>query len=124
MPAHRFKKGDPKPPNSGRKKGTPNKLPRALRELVQEALGGAVKNSATPGASAVEYLVRLARRKNPALFVGLLGKTIEKKVQVSADLRQTVRIVNLTGLDLSDPKIRKRLGPSILGQWPSEESKK
>jgi hypothetical protein len=101
-----------------------NKMTRELRENILRALGQAIKGETDGDLSAVEYLVRLARRKNPALFVALLGKTIEKKVQVSADLRQTVRIVNLTGLDLSDPKIRKRLGPSILGQWPSEESKK
>ena len=34
MPSHRFKKGDPKPPNSGRKKGTPNRVPAALREFM------------------------------------------------------------------------------------------
>lgn len=31
---HRFKKGDPKPPNSGRRKGTPNKLTRDVKEFL------------------------------------------------------------------------------------------
>ena len=44
MPRITFKKGDPKPPNSGRKKGVPNKVTVAIREAVQIAfdeLGGA-----------------------------------------------------------------------------------
>ena len=43
MAKHRFKKGDPKPPNSGRKKGTPNKIPRKVKEDIEDAftkLGG------------------------------------------------------------------------------------
>lgn len=113
----RFKKGDPKPPNSGRKPGVRNKIPRELRQLVQDVLVDAGKGPDAE-ARAREYLLRLAKRRNPALFVGLLGKTIEKHVKVDATIRERVRIVNLTGLDLSDPAVRKRLGPSILGELP------
>jgi hypothetical protein len=31
-----FKRGDPKPPGSGRKKGTPNKVTRAVKEFFAE----------------------------------------------------------------------------------------
>jgi hypothetical protein len=109
----RFKKGDRKPPNSGRKKGVRNKIPRALRELVQDVMVDAGVG-ATPEDRARDYLLKIARKK-PALFIALLGKTVERQVNVTADVRETVRLINLTGLDLSDPKIRKRLGPSILG---------
>jgi hypothetical protein len=33
---HRFQKGDPKPPTSGRKKGTPNKLKSTLAAKLEE----------------------------------------------------------------------------------------
>jgi hypothetical protein len=123
MPPHRFKKGDRKPPASGRRRGVRNKMTRELRENILGALAQAIKGETDGDKSAVEYLTRLARQKNKSLFVGLLGKTIEKKIDVKADLRETVRIVNLTGLNLADPKIRKRLGPTILGKWPGDEEK-
>jgi hypothetical protein len=50
-------------------------------------------------ARARDYLGRLARRKNPVLFVSLLRATIEKQVRVDGPIRERVRIVNLTGLD-------------------------
>ena len=111
----RFKKGDPKPPNSGRKKGTPNKIPRALRDLVQDVLVDAGKGE-TPEERAREYLLRHAKRKSPGLFFALLGKTIERHVKLETESKETVRVVNLSGLDLSDPKVLKRLGPTLLGK--------
>lgn len=40
MASHRFKKGDPKPANSGRKKGTPNKkkLKKVSEALAEQGL--------------------------------------------------------------------------------------
>lgn len=120
VPSPRFKKGDPKPPTSGRKKGVRNKIPRELRQLVQDTLVDAGKGGDAEE-RARNYLVRLARKRNPALFVALLGKTIEQHVKVSADTRETVRIINLSNVDISDPEVRKRLGPSILGGPVKEE---
>ena len=74
----------------------------------------------SPDDRALEWIGRLAKKKNPALFVSLLGKTIERHVKVDATVRERVRLINLTGLDLSDPDVRKRLGPSILGELPTE----
>ena len=77
-----------------------------------------------PGAGFVPYrrlslpvlcLVKCAKDQ-PTTFLSLLGKTIETEGVV----RETVRVVNLTGLDLFDPKIRKRLGPCILGEFAEE----
>ena len=34
-PIHRFKKGEPRPPNGGRKKGVPNKVPVAVKEFFR-----------------------------------------------------------------------------------------
>jgi hypothetical protein len=59
-----FKAG--KPPNSGRKPGTPNKENKALREMILGALdkvGGE------------DYLARQAI-ENPGPFMGLIGKVL------------------------------------------------
>ena len=37
-----FKKGNPKPPNSGRKKGVQNRVTREVRDLAQELVGDPV----------------------------------------------------------------------------------
>lgn len=65
----RFKRGDRK--RGGRKRGTPNKVTGELREMVLAALSKA---------GGVEYLVRQARRKNPAPFMALLGKVLPLRV--------------------------------------------
>lgn len=55
---HRFKKGEPRPPNAGRKKGTPNKLTRDVKQFlddlvtdvdVQEAVRDRLKKGDTVG---------------------------------------------------------------------------
>ncbi len=106
-----FVKGHKRIPGSGRAKGTPNKVTEQMRELVQlataEAGGGGSEG-------ALKYLVMQAK-KRPGPFLALLGKTIEKQVSVDVKVRERVRLLNFTGLDLEDPKVRKKLGPSILG---------
>jgi len=37
-PIHRFKKGEPRPKNAGRKKGSVNKVTRTLKEAIAHAL--------------------------------------------------------------------------------------
>ena len=61
----------------GRKPGVRNRIPRELRALVQDVLVDAGKGP-DPESRARNYLLRLAKRKNPALFVALLGKTMEE----------------------------------------------
>jgi hypothetical protein len=38
VPGRPFKKGEPRPPNAGRKKGTPNKVTIAMRDAVIQAM--------------------------------------------------------------------------------------
>ena len=57
----------------GRKKGTPNKLTGAVKDMVLQALDGA---------GGVTYLQACAR-DNPAAFLTLLGKVIP--LQVAGD---------------------------------------
>lgn len=57
-----------KPPNAGkgRKKGVPNKMTKALKEMILEALDGA---------GGVEYLIEQAAA-NPTAFLTLVGKVL------------------------------------------------
>jgi hypothetical protein len=112
-----FKKGMPRPPNAGRKKGSRNLLTKASRELV---LLAAADGKGDEGALA--YLKDLRRRK-PSLFAMMFAKTIDTRMKGEADVRETVRLVDLTGLNLADPAVRRRLGPEILGRWPGDEKK-
>lgn len=60
----------PKPPNSGRKKGQPNKVTKLLKEQILEALdlsGG------------TQWLVKLASEE-PTAFAGLLGKVLPTQI--------------------------------------------
>lgn len=64
-----------KPPNAGRKKGTPNKITTSLKEMIVTALseeGG------------VNYLRRIAREE-PVAFCGLLGKIIPLQIEASKE---------------------------------------
>ena len=65
-----WKKGEPRPPNAGRKKGTPNRVTGLLRDQILQALdkeGG------------VAYLRDLAR-KEPSSFATLLGRVLPLQV--------------------------------------------
>lgn len=77
-----------KTPGSGRKKGTPNKVTRELREMILGAL---------EDAGGQEYL-REQARENPIGFMGLLGKTLPKDINLGKGLRLEV---NLVGVDRS-----------------------
>lgn len=74
MPTPVFKKGHPKPPNSGRKKGVQNKVSVAVREAVQIAfdqLGGA------------DGLVKWVTedKRNKAAFYNIAAKLIPHRVE-------------------------------------------
>jgi len=62
-----------KPPGSGRKKGTPNKLNASVKAAIEEAFHRA---------GGVEYLVKLAK-EDKRTFAMLLGKVIP--MQLSGD---------------------------------------
>ena len=66
-------KGKPRPPNAGRRAGTPNKAAH-IRDAVMmafDAVGGQ------------KYLVRIAREQ-PAVFCTLLGKIVQHELAAGA----------------------------------------
>ena len=80
----KFGKGNP-----GKPKGAVNKTTKALREMILLALSEA---------GGVDYLVRQAKKKNPAPFMALLGKVLP--MQVTGDSNEPLRIV-LNGSDVN-----------------------
>lgn len=67
----------PKPPNAGkgRKKGVPNKVTGALKDMVLQALAGA---------GGVAYLQAQAMA-NPTAFLTLVGKVLPLSIGVEGD---------------------------------------
>ena len=59
----------------GRKKGTPNKIPAALKDMILRAL---------EEAGGVDYLVAQAH-ESPAAFLSLLGKVLPTRLQGDAN---------------------------------------
>lgn len=71
----------------GRKKGTPNKTTKALKDAILEAY---------ERAGGVEYLETIARL-DPRTFVGLLAKVLP--MQITGAGEGPVRIEVVTGID-------------------------
>ena len=64
-----------RPPNAGkgRVKGTPNKVTRELKVMIEVAL---------ENAGGVEYLQKVAK-KNPAAFLALVGKLLPRDLNLN-----------------------------------------
>lgn len=89
----RSDKGKPRPgignAGKGRKKGTPNKVTKALKETILKALDQA---------GGADYLERQAEA-NPAAFMQLLGKVVPQDVnatiqQLPVTPEQADRVIN------------------------------
>ena len=81
-----FKKGTPKPPKSGRRKGGRNKTTMALREAALVAAGLCGQDGKGKG-ELVGYL-RMLAREQPAVFARLLVKILPMQ---SAEIDGTKR---------------------------------
>lgn len=56
----------------GRVKGTPNKVPAALKDMILQALANV---------GGVKYLEQQAKKRNPAPFLALVGKVLPLQVK-------------------------------------------
>lgn len=65
-PPHAFKKGQPRPANAGRRKGTPNKITTDVKRALLQAF---------TQLGADKYLVRQGK-VNPRAFLAILGRAI------------------------------------------------
>lgn len=100
-------KGRPKPSNSGRKKGTPNKNTKLLKDAIlaaSELAGIEVCGKKSGVDGSVEYLKFLAVNHPPA-FAGLLGKVLP--TQITGDPDNPVSIIHtITRKIVKDGKSR------------------
>ena len=91
-----FKKGEPRPPNAGRRKGTPNRSTKALRDALLSAAdrAGGVDGKGNP--KGVEgYLLNLAQ-DDPKTFAQLLGRILPTESKVE-NTGPTVVLKDFTG---------------------------
>lgn len=94
-----YPKGHPRPPGSGRARGTLNRTTAHLRAVVAEALDGA-------GGAA--YLADVARER-PELFLPLVRKVLPRDATQGA-LEEAVRVVEAARL-LGRPQMAAQDGP-------------
>jgi len=98
----KFKRGDPKPPGSGRKRGTPNLFGKALKEALlraaEEAGDTLARTRKTSGTGVHGYLCFLALNE-PAVFGSMLRALIPHELKASGD-----------GLPLLDVRVYTRAG--------------
>lgn len=81
-------KGSPRTPGSGRKKGSKNKLPALLSDMILQALDQA---------GGVEYLFKQSQ-SNPNAFISLLGKIVPTHLKHSNDPTNPMPGVNATAI--------------------------
>lgn len=67
----------------GRKKGTPNKLTKALKDVILGALDDA---------GGQQYLASQAKT-NPSAFLSLLGRVVPQELRAELDTKSTVIVV-------------------------------
>ena len=86
MPIHRFQKGDKKPVNSGRKKGTPNKF-----TTLKDAFINAFNSKAMGGEKGMTDVFS-ANSFTKREFYKLISKMLPSNVTVDGDLNVTYHV--------------------------------
>jgi len=89
----RFKKGDAKPPGSGRKKGQENEITTQLKEIILrtfDEVGG------------IAYL-KMVAMQDPKTFCTLLGKLIPAEIKAELDHKGDTIIMVDTGANNRPP---------------------
>jgi hypothetical protein len=107
MPRHKFKKGDKKPPNSGRKQGVQNRRTVFIQTMLEDAvvrMGG------------LERLVQWAK-KNPgnehAFWTQLVPRLIPIQLQGSG--KDGALVIRVTREELAQKLVERGLAPTLYG---------
>lgn len=82
-----------KRPNSGRKKGVPNKLTQSIREAIEasfDKVGGA------------DYLAKMAM-ENPSAYMVLLGKVLPAHMNIQTDTGPIELVVTRVNANKPEP---------------------
>lgn len=82
-------KGSPRPPGSGRAKGTPNKTTLAVKQALSEALEAAHDDGAKG------YFLKLSKEE-PKVFGTLIGKLIPNEVVGHLTHEHVLEVVDLS----------------------------
>ena len=88
----KFQKGDPRPSNSGRKKGSTNKATAEIKDMIRNALDLA---------GGEECLLSQAK-ENPTAFLSLIGKIIPKDLNVGGQEGNPVRISKIESVGFDE----------------------
>ena len=112
-----FRKGRRK--TGGRKRGTPNKSTKLLREVVLLAAAAAGSERADDGL--YRYLKNVAK-KSPAIFIPLLSRCLP--LQVESQQTQTVEVNYRTANELREELIRRGVPIDSLFPVPKAADKK
>lgn len=91
MAKHKFKKGDPKPPSSGRKKGVKNKFTTDIKEMVFNAL-----NDSRVGGEEEFIKWIITNNRNRETFYSWLMKMLPSNVDFKGEMRH--KIISLPAL--------------------------
>ena len=113
---HRFKKGEPRPQNAGRRGGSTNKVPRALKDAL--ILAAELEGSNHQGSGKLIGFLRMLAREDLRAFASLLGRVIpmqiENRSEVSVEV--TYRSVDEVRRELESRGISMELVQKIMHQ--------
>ncbi len=83
-PPRGFQRGRPRHPKAGRRKGTPNAVPAALKDMILQALANV---------GGIDYLEQQAKA-NPSIFLSLIGRVLPLQVKTDGTDPTVPTVVN------------------------------
>jgi len=93
-----FKKGQTKTPGSGRKRGTPDKYPKLLKDCI--VMAAELEGSDNNGKDKMVGFLRMAARTELPSFLAMLSKVIPLQVDSKMDVNNNDNEVYATAEDV------------------------